>query len=130
MLEKLSKTEYCKSLLYLTHGVIRSDGLVHIEESMALNNLCQNEKISFEERDKFLAEIEGTDSNHIFLTGLDALKKCSFEEQGKVLGWIYRLVEADNSIDVREARFLLYAINASQYTIEDIIEISKSLPKI
>ena len=128
--QNLSNSDYCKSLLYLSYSVIRSDGLVQIEESMALNELCQNEKISLEERDQFHNEIEDLEANQIFNIGLECLKKCSDEDQGKVLGWIYRLVEADDSIDVREARFLLYAVNASPLEIEDVIKISRKLPNL
>ena len=126
--KSFTANDYHKSLMYLSYSVIRTDGLVNNDESTALKRLLELEKIGPDDNRSFLEEVKDLDSNQIFNSGLKALKNCSLEEQGRILGWIYNLVEVDEVVDVREARFLLYAINASNHNIEDIIEISKELP--
>lgn len=52
------------------------------------------------------------------------------DKQSRLLGWLYALIEIDKTVDVKEARFLLYAINSTDINLEEIIETAKTLPKI
>ena len=122
--------KYQKSLIYLTYSVIRSDGEVHFSETNALNKLLFHEGISLSDHEQFLDEINPLTAQDVFNTGLNTIKECTVEEQKKVLAWIYTLVEADDNVDVREARFLLYAINATNLDLETIIEESELLPEL
>lgn len=116
--------------MYLTHSVIRSDGVIHNNESYALNKLHEYEGISLDVHNSFLSEIENLEANQIYKLGLEALKQCSQDEQRKVLAWIHAIVEIDKTVDVKEARFLLYAINSTDINLEEVFETSKTLPKL
>jgi uncharacterized tellurite resistance protein B-like protein len=119
-----------KSLIYLTYSVIRSDGEVHFSETNALNKLLFHEGISLSDHERFLDEINPLTPQEIFNIGLRTIKECAEEERKKILAWIYTLVEAYDTVDVREARFLLYAINATNLDLEEIIRESEALPEL
>ena len=67
---------------------------------------------------------------------LRAVDDVSFEiERGQTFalrayGWIYKIMEVDGRVDVREAKFLLYALKDSDIELDEVIRTSLELPQL
>jgi uncharacterized tellurite resistance protein B-like protein len=116
--------------MYLTFSVIHSDGVVHDIELDAMKKIHEHEGIPFDMSNSFQQDVTDLSPNELFKKAMDALKTCTLEEQLKVLAWTYSIIEVDDAVDVKEARFLLYAMNSTDLQLEEIINESRSLPKL
>ena len=121
---------YPISLVYLMHSVIQSDGLVHDDETSLMNKIHLLEHVPNDVSRGFESDMERLNAKEIYDKGIRALKSCSPEEQRRTLAWVYATIEADGKVDVKEARFLLYAMNSTAIRLEEITEIAKELPKV
>jgi len=131
MYKFLSKADnYPKSLVYLMHSVIHSDGVVHDKEMDLIDNIYNHESVPDDVNSSFLSDMKRLNADEMYKKGLEALKSCLREEQCRTLAWIHTVIEVDDKVDVKEARFLLYAMNSTDIKLEEIIEIAKDLPKL
>ena len=129
-MQQTTTYNYPVSLMYLMHSVIHSDGEAHDKEVTMAERIFDHEDVPVAVKDKFHQDLKTMDAKNMYAKGLDALKLCSREEQNRTLAWIHSVMEADSHVDVKEARFLLYAMNATNVQFEEILELSNNLPKV
>lgn len=118
------------SVLYLTFSVALADGVrVHAEEQV-INMILQHEDISEAVYQKFLKDSDQLSVEEMRQIGIEAIKDSEENDKLRVYGWVYKVIEVDGMVDIREAKFLLYALRDSNIELDDVIQTSKELPRL
>ena len=118
------------SLLYLTFSVALADGVRMRAEEKAINRILEHENISESMYQKFIADSEKLSVDEMHQIGIEAIKKCQPTDRLRAYGWIYKIMEVDGRVDVREAKFLLYALKDSDIELDEVIRTSLELPQL
>jgi hypothetical protein len=115
-------------LLHFVHLLVMVDGSIDQREKAAVRKIKLEEKISDWVFDDFEESVIEKTEREIFEEGVELLNRCTEEERLIAFVHLYRLSEADDSIHVKEVRFLLYSLKATKIEFEDV-ELSARMSK-
>jgi len=107
-------------LLYFTHLLVKADGRVSQQEKVAIRKLKLAENIPDWIFDDFEEDIVDKTERQIFEKGVEVFNHCTEEEKLTAFAHLYRLSEADDSVHVKEVRFLLYSLKATKVSFEEV----------
>ena len=108
-------------LLHLIHLIANVDGHVDEREKAAMDRIRKEEKIPDSVYQEFEQKISGATEDAIYNNGIAHLSGCSDEERLIAFVHLYKLAEADSTINSKEIRFLFYGLKETKLTFEDII---------
>ncbi len=121
---------YKKGVLYLSYSISLADGVAHETEKAAMDKIRQSEHIPKSIYNEFNRDRAHSTEKEIYRTGIDSLKKCDKDHQLRTFAWIFKIMEADGHIHVKEARFMLYALKSFDVNLDEVISYTQKLPNI
>jgi uncharacterized tellurite resistance protein B-like protein len=107
-------------LLYFTHLLVKADGRVSQQEKVAIRKLKLAENTPDWIFEDFEEDIVDKTERQIFEKGVEVFNHCTEEEKLTAFAHLYRLSEADDSVHVKEVRFLLYSLKATKVSFEEV----------
>ena len=116
-------------LLHFVHLLAKSDGEVGHLEKVAIRKIKLTENIPDWIFDDFEESIVGKPERQIFEKGVDLLNHCTEEEKLTAFVHLYRLSEADDTVHVKEVRFLLYSLKATKVSFQEV-ELRAKIDKV
>lgn len=116
---------YHLGLLHLVHMLINVDGRIDEREMNMLQSIKQEEKIDDSVFQTFSKGIAASKKQDIYARGLVLLNLCSEEEKLCAFTHLFRLAEADSTIDMNEIRLLMSAIKQTSVNFEDVEMITR-----
>ena len=119
-----------KSLLYLCYVVMRTDGVVQNQEDNVLKHIMELENISKDSLTEFNKNIKKKSLKELRKIGLDGLMNASRKDQIKILAWIYKMIFADDEVNVKEAQFLMQTIKPTDISYSEVKKVAEELPQI
>ncbi len=126
----MENNNYFEALLYLLRVIVYADGVFDEEESNAIKEICEIEKISHDYYTDFCNRVKGVSEKEMYLAGIDKVQQCSPEEQIKVFVWLYKMAEVDGTVHIKEVRFLLYSFRQADIEFEDVENAAVKTPKL
>ncbi len=119
-----------KSLLYLSYVVMNTDGVIQNQEYTLLKKIIEFEQVSKDSLAEFNKDIKKKSLEELRKIGLGGLMNASRRDQIKTLAWIYKMIYADDDVNVKEAQFLMYTIKPTDISYSELKKIAEKLPKI
>jgi uncharacterized tellurite resistance protein B-like protein len=107
-------------LLYFAYLLVKADGRVSQQEKVAIRKLKLAENIPDWIFDDFEEDVLDKTERQIFEKGVELFNHCTEEEKLTAFAHLYRLSEADDSVHVKEVRFLLYSLKATKVSFEEV----------
>jgi hypothetical protein len=107
-------------LLHFVHLLVKADGDVGHLEKIAIRKIKLVENIPDWIFDDFEETILDKTERQIFEKGVELFNHCTEEEKLKAFVHLYRLSEADDTVHVKEVRFLLYSLKATKVSFEEV----------
>ncbi len=126
----MKKNNYYEALLFLLRVIVQADGVFDDEESEAIEEICEIEKIPKVYYTDFNSRVNTLSEKEMYLKGIDWVQECTKEEQIKVFVWLYKMAEVDGTVHVKEVRFLLYSFRQADIEFEEIEAAAKITPKL
>jgi uncharacterized tellurite resistance protein B-like protein len=114
-------------LLYITHLLISSDGIIDEKEYRALANIKKQEDIPDSLFREFEEIIKEKSERDIYTEGITLLNNCTKEEKLNAFVHLYKMSEVDGRVHVKEVRFLLYTIKSSGIEFNDVVARAQSI---
>ena len=114
-------TDFQLGLLHFVHLLVTVDGQVNDQEKEAIHIIKKEEEIPVNIFQQFVREITGKTEREVFMDGLTFLSRCSEEEKLCVFVHLYRLAKADDHLDVKEVKLMLYSIKQTKIEFEDVV---------
>lgn len=114
-------------LLYITHLLISSDGVIDEKEYRALANIKKQEGITDSLFREFEEIIKEKSERDIYTEGIELLNNCTNEEKLNAFVHLYKMSEVDGRVHVKEVRFLLYTIKSSGIEFNDVVARAQSI---
>jgi uncharacterized tellurite resistance protein B-like protein len=105
--------------------LINVDGRIDEREMKMLQSIKQEEKIDDTIFQGFAKSISTIKKQDIYARGLALLNGCTDEEKLCVFAYLFRLAEADTTIDMNEIRLLMSAIKQTNVDFEDVEMITR-----
>ena len=112
---------YQLGLLHFAHLLVTIDGTVDEREIKAMKALQVEEQIPDTVFQEFEETIIPKSEREVFQQGVTLLNLCDEQEKLAALVHLYRMAEADNQMDIKEVRLLLYSLKATNVEFEDIV---------
>ena len=100
-----------EGLLYLAHSASAVDGFDHIAEKRAIKRMIEHEKIPEDLHLKVDRTAKSVSDKEIYRKGITCFMQIPKEERLRGLAWLYKLIEADGMVHIKEARWMLYVIS-------------------
>ena len=119
---------YQKGLLYLLHSVALADGVAHEYEKKAIAYIKDHENIPEKLYSEFIRDLDRNSDREIYQIGLSLILQCTPQERRRAMAWVYRVIEADNHVDIKEAVWLLKTITRAATDWSEVNDLSKKLP--
>ena len=126
----LTDNHYHNSILLFSYLIINSDGILDVNEKIAIRKICEHENIPENYLLDFIAEVTAHSEREIFNIGHEEIENCTDKEKINVFAWLHRISEADGDVHVKEVRFLLYSIKRAGIEFEHVIEAAKKFPSL
>ena len=118
-------------LLDFVRVLMMEDGTIDEREIAYLKCIKEEENITDAVFQQFEESMKHKTMRDIYLEGIELLSQCDDEEKLNAFVHLYRLMESDSQIHVREVRFLLYSLKQSKLEFEDVemsVRMSKAQP--
>ena len=125
-----SKHLFQEGLLYLAHSASSVDGVNHIAEKQAIKKIIEHERIPEDLHSEVDRIAKSSAEKEIYRKGMTCFLQIPKEERLRALAWLYKLIEADGMVHIKEARWMLYVINAADVDLDEILECADELPDI
>jgi len=125
-----SKQLFHEGLLYLAHSASSVDGISHVDEKRTIRRMIEHEKIPKELDLEVTQCIMVEPQKEIYRKGMSCFLQISKEERIRGLAWLYRLIEADGKVHIKEARWLLYIISSADLDLDEILDYVDKLPEL
>jgi uncharacterized tellurite resistance protein B-like protein len=126
----LTDNHYKNSLLLLSYLIANVDGILDIQEKIAVKKICEFENISEESLNTFVEKIPSVSERAVYDMGIDEISECTDDEKIRIFAWLHRISEVDGDVHIKEVRFLLYSIKKAGIEFNDVIKTSATLPAI
>lgn len=108
-------------LLHFTHLLMGADGHIDEQERTALEQIKKEEEIPHTLYSYFLNVVSKLTEQEIYRAGMERISRCEEEEKLVVFVHLYKLAQADDRMDMKEVRFLLYSLKQTKIEFEDVI---------
>ena len=108
-------------LLHLVHLLVSVDGHIDEREREAMKRIRAEEGIQDSVYQEFEKKIASATEDGIYKDGIAHLSKCTDEERLTVFVHLYKLSEADATINTKEIRFLFYGLKDTKLSFEDVV---------
>ena len=119
-----------EGLLYLAHSAASADEITHIAEEQAIKRIIEYEKIPEDLHSEVDRIAKSGPEKEIYKKGMACFLQIPKEERLRGLAWLYKLIEADGKVHIKEARWLLYVINAADVDLDEVLDCADKLPDI
>jgi uncharacterized tellurite resistance protein B-like protein len=119
-----------KGIIFLAHLMSVADGARDDTEIRALKRIRNYEDIPVENHQAIQQKMYDLSNEQIYNEGVAALRDCDKAHQLRAFAWLYKIVEVDGNIDVKEASFMLQAINSLGLDLNEVIEESNKIPDL
>jgi uncharacterized tellurite resistance protein B-like protein len=108
-------------LLHFVHLLVTVDGHVNEQEREAILFVQEEEGIPSNVFNSFVQGITGKTERDVFDNGLQLLNQCNEEEKLCAFVHLYRLAKADEHLDMKEVKLLLYSLKQTNIEFEDVV---------
>lgn len=119
--ESNQNKDFQLGLLNFVHLLVMVDGVIDQRETKAILAIKEEENISDQVFNDFNKSLLSKTERQIYVDAVDRLNRCTEEEKLCAFVHLHRLSEADENIDVKEVRFMLYSLKAAKIDIEDVV---------
>ena len=108
-------------LLHFVHLLVTVDGHIDEREKATIYSIKNEESISGKLFQFFMNSINSKTEREVFAEGLDHLNRCSDEERLCAFVHLYQLAQADEHLDVKEIKLLLYSLDQTKIEFDDVV---------
>jgi uncharacterized tellurite resistance protein B-like protein len=108
-------------LLHFVHLLVTVDGHIDDREQEAIHVIKSEEQIPGSVFRHFLKAIANKAEREVYLEGMRLLNQCNDEEKLCAFVHLYRLAQADEHLDVKEVKLLLYSIKQTSIEFNDVV---------
>ena len=108
-------------LLHFVHLLVTVDGKIDDREREAIHSIKAEVEISGNVFHQFVRSIHGKTEYEVYQEGMRLLSQCSDEEKLSAFVHLYRLAQADEHLDVKEVKLLLYSMKQTNIEFNDIV---------
>ena len=127
--DKNQNSQFQLGLLHFAHVLMNVDGSIDQRERDVLNKIKNEEKISDKIFSYFVESVEGKKGREIYEEGVEMLNRCTEQERLSAFVYLYRLAAADNNFHEKEIKLLLYALESTNISLEDV-KLSAGMSKL
>ncbi len=121
-MDSINRTlNYQLGLLHFAHLLMSCDGRIDHFEELALERIRREEGISHPLYHYFMKAFALLSEEEVYRAGVARLNQCSDEEKLCAFVHLYRLAQADDRMDMKEVRFLLYSLKQTRIEFEDVM---------
>lgn len=107
------------------YALINADGKIDDREMSALQSIQREENITDSLFRDFSRSLASAKQNEVYTRGVNMLKGCTEEEKLCAFAHLFKLAEADTSINLNEIRLLLKAVQLTNVDFDDIALIAR-----
>lgn len=108
-------------LLHFVHLLVTVDGHIDEREKQTIYSIKNEESISAKLFQLFMESINSKTEREVFAEGLDRLNRCNDEERLCAFVHLYHLAQADEHLDVKEIKLLLYSLDQTKIDFDDVV---------
>jgi uncharacterized tellurite resistance protein B-like protein len=108
-------------LLHFVHLLVTVDGHIDEREKETIYSIKKEESISGKLFQFFMDSITTKTEREVFAEGLDRLNRCDDEERLCAFVHLYQLAQADDHLDVKEIKLLLYSLDQTKIDFDDVV---------
>lgn len=130
MAEELS---FQSALLYMYWLMSGADGSKNFDsedpEWRMMRVMRKYENISADDFNHFINTDFGSQTVQLRLA-LDVIKKSGYDDRSRVLAWIFKIMEADGIVHVKEKELFDMAVKELAVDESDVIHLARTLPGI
>jgi hypothetical protein len=108
-------------LLHFVHLLVTVDGHIDDREKATIYSIKKEEAISGKLFQLFMDSITAKTEREVFTEGLDRLNRCDEEEKLCAFVHLYQLAQADEHLDVKEIKLLLYSLDQTKIEFDDVV---------
>ena len=108
-------------LLHFVHLLVTVDGHIDEREKQTIYSIKNEESISAKLFQLFMDSINSKTEREVFAEGLDRLNRCNDEERLCAFVHLYHLAQADEHLDVKEIKLLLYSLDQTKIDFDDVV---------
>lgn len=108
-------------LLHFVHLLVTVDGHIDEREKETIYSIKKEEAISGKLFQFFMDSITTKTEREVFAEGLDRLNRCDEEERLCAFVHLYQLAQADEHLDVKEIKLLLYSLDQTKIEFDDVV---------
>jgi hypothetical protein len=108
-------------LLHFVHLLVTVDGHIDEREKATIYSIKNEEAISGKLFQFFMDSIITKTEREVFVEGLDCLNRCDEEEKLCAFVHLYQLAQADEHLDVKEIKLLLYSLDQTKIEFDDVV---------
>lgn len=108
-------------LLHFVHLLVTVDGHIDEREKETIYSIKKEEAISGKLFQFFMDSITTKTEREVFAEGLDRLNRCDEEERLCAFVHLYQLAQADEHLDMKEIKLLLYSLEQTKIEFDDVV---------
>jgi uncharacterized tellurite resistance protein B-like protein len=108
-------------LLHFVHLLVTVDGHIDEREKETIYSIKKEEAISGKLFQFFMDSITTKTEREVFAEGLDRLNRCDEEERLCAFVHLYQLAQADDHLDMKEIKLLLYSLDQTKIEFDDVV---------
>lgn len=108
-------------LLHFVHLLVTVDGHIDERERETIYSIKKEESISGKLFQFFIDSITSKTEREVYAEGIDRLNRCNEEERLCAFVHLYQLAKADEHLDVKEIKLLLYSLDQTKIEFDDVV---------
>jgi uncharacterized tellurite resistance protein B-like protein len=108
-------------LLHFVHLLVTVDGHIDEREKKTIYSIKREESISGKLFQFFMDSVSAKTEREVYAEGIDRLNRCNEEERLCAFVHLYQLAQADEHLDVKEIKLLLYSLDQTKIEFDDVV---------
>jgi uncharacterized tellurite resistance protein B-like protein len=108
-------------LLHFVHLLVTVDGHIDDRERETIYSIKREESISGKLFRFFMESVNAKTEREVFAEGIDHLNRCNEDERLCAFVHLYQLAQADEHLDVKEIKLLLYSLDQTKIEFDDVV---------
>lgn len=108
-------------LLHFVHLLVTVDGHIDERERETIYSIKKEESISSKLFRFFMDTVVTKSEREVYAEGIDYLNRCNEEERLCAFVHLYQLAQADQYLDVKEIKLLLYSLDQTKIEFDDVV---------
>lgn len=108
-------------LLHFVHLLVTVDGHIDEREKQTIHSIKREESISGKLFQFFIDSVNTKSEREVYAEGIDHLNRCNEEERLCAFVHLYQLAQADEHLDVKEIKLLLYSLDQTKIEFDDVV---------